>query len=61
MAYRWSRALPLLDSAFRKAHGDSVLVGCGTVMNVAEAQDATTAGAQFIVTPVLIPEVIADA
>jgi len=35
-----------------------ILVGCGTVMNEAECQAAMAAGAQFIVSPVLIPEVV---
>ena len=37
---------------------EGILVGCGTVMNVAECEAAMAAGAQFIVSPVLIPEVV---
>ena len=37
---------------------EGLLVGCGTVMNVAECEAAMAAGAQFIVSPVLIPEVV---
>lgn len=44
-------------SDFRSKHPD-VLVGCGTVMNAAEAEAALKAGAQFLVSPCLIPEVV---
>ena len=37
---------------------EGVLVGCGTVMNVAECRAAVAAGAEFIVSPVLVPEVV---
>jgi hypothetical protein len=42
---------------FRKKHDGKVLVGCGTVMDVEDAQRALEAGAEFIVCPILIPEV----
>jgi 2-keto-3-deoxy-6-phosphogluconate aldolase len=35
------------------------MVGCGTVMEVEDAQRALDAGAQFIVSPILVPEVCA--
>ena len=44
-------------SDFRKSHPD-VLVGCGTVMNAGQAAEALEAGAQFLVSPCLIPEVV---
>jgi 2-dehydro-3-deoxyphosphogluconate aldolase/(4S)-4-hydroxy-2-oxoglutarate aldolase len=43
----------------RREFGDKVLPGMGTVLDVKTAQAALAAGAQFIVTPVLKPEVIA--
>ena len=42
---------------FRKKHDGNVLVGCGTIMDVEDAQRALEAGAEFIVCPILIPEV----
>mmetsp|Transcript_14658 Transcript_14658/g.41211 ORF Transcript_14658/g.41211 Transcript_14658/m.41211 type:complete len:538 (+) Transcript_14658:121-1734(+) len=44
-------------SDFRKSRPD-VLVGCGTVMNAGQAEQALEAGAQFLVSPCLIPEVV---
>lgn len=44
-------------SDFRASRPD-VLVGCGTVMNTDEAARALEAGAQFLVSPCLIPEVV---
>lgn len=43
----------------RREFGDRVLPGMGTVLDVKTAQAALKAGAEFIVTPVLKPEVIA--
>ena len=45
-------------SDFRFKYDKNILVGCGTVMTVADAKDAIEAGAEFLVTPVLLPEVI---
>jgi len=42
---------------FRSTRPD-VLVGCGTVMNAQMAEEALKAGAQFLVSPCLIPEVV---
>jgi 2-dehydro-3-deoxyphosphogluconate aldolase/(4S)-4-hydroxy-2-oxoglutarate aldolase len=42
----------------RREFGDSVLPGMGTVLDVKTAEAALQAGAQFIVTPVLKPDVI---
>ncbi len=43
----------------RREFGDAVTPGMGTVLDAATAQAALEAGAQFIVTPVLKPDVIA--
>ena len=50
-------ALDVITS-ISKRFGDCVLVGAGTVTDVATAKRAIDVGAQFIVTPCLIPEVI---
>jgi len=49
-----------LDSLadFRRKHEGDVMVGCGTVMSVLDAENAVDAGAEFIITPILIPEVV---
>lgn len=39
--------------------GDKALVGVGTVIDAATARDAIAAGAQFVVSPITDPEVIA--
>src|SRR5207244_593986 len=44
------------DSAFRDA---GAIVGAGTVLSGAQAEDALLAGARFLVSPALIPEMIA--
>jgi len=46
-------------SATRKALGDSVCVGVGTVLEVGDTKRAIDAGAEFLVTPALRPQVIA--
>jgi 2-dehydro-3-deoxyphosphogluconate aldolase/(4S)-4-hydroxy-2-oxoglutarate aldolase len=38
--------------------GETLLVGVGSVTRAAQADEAVAAGAQFIVTPILVPEVI---
>jgi len=43
------------------ADGGDLLVGAGTVLSPAQAADAVAAGAQFVVSPVCDPEVIAAA
>mmetsp|Transcript_9496 Transcript_9496/g.17068 ORF Transcript_9496/g.17068 Transcript_9496/m.17068 type:complete len:255 (-) Transcript_9496:111-875(-) len=46
-------------SDFRKKYDDGdVMVGCGTIMNVEDAERAVDAGAEFIITPVMLPDVI---
>ena len=49
-----------LDSLadFRKKHDGNVMVGCGTIMNTLDAEAAMDAGSEFIITPILIPEVV---
>lgn len=47
-----------LDSISKVAGRSDVLVGAGTVLNVAAAKDAITAGAKFIVSPGLDPETV---
>jgi len=46
-------------SATRKAMGDSVCVGVGTVLKAEDADAAIDAGAQFAVTPAVLRQVIA--
>jgi len=41
-----------------KSFGKDMLVGVGSVMKTAQAEEAVDAGAQFIVSPVLVPELI---
>jgi 2-dehydro-3-deoxyphosphogluconate aldolase/(4S)-4-hydroxy-2-oxoglutarate aldolase len=43
----------------RKAFGDQVLAGVGSVLDVKTAEAALAAGAEYVVTPVLRPDVIA--
>ena len=45
--------------ATRKALGDSVVAGVGTVLKAEDAEVAIGAGAQFVVTPAVRPAVIA--
>ena len=48
-------------AAVKKQFGDRVLVGAGTVTDADTAMRAVDAGAEFIVTPCLVPEVIETA
>lgn len=41
------------------AMGDKAVIGVGTVVDASTARDAITAGAQFVVSPVFDPEVVA--
>lgn len=45
-------------SNFREKYDGDVMVGCGTIMNVEDAERAVDAGAEFIITPVMLPDVI---
>lgn len=42
----------------RKRFGDSAVIGVGTVLSEADARTAIANGAQFIVTPCLVPQVV---
>ena len=41
-----------------KYDGGDVMVGCGTILSIEDAERAMDAGSQFIITPVLLPDVI---
>lgn len=45
-------------SNFREKYDGKVMVGCGTIMNTKDAEAAMDAGAEFIITPVMLPDVI---
>ena len=45
-------------SDFRAKYDGDVMVGCGTIMNTGDAERAIDAGSQFIITPVMLPDVI---
>jgi len=42
----------------REKQDGKVMVGCGTIMDTADAERAVDAGAEFIITPVMLPDVI---
>jgi len=43
---------------FRAKYDGKVMVGCGTVMDIPDAKAAMDAGSEFLVAPVLVPEVV---
>jgi len=43
---------------FRAKYDGDVMVGCGTIMNIEDAERAVDAGSEFIITPVMLPDVI---
>lgn len=45
-------------SNFRTKYDGKVMVGCGTILTIEDAQNAVDAGAEFIITPVMLPDVI---
>jgi len=45
-------------SDFRSKYDGDVMVGCGTIMNTDDAAAAMEAGSEFIITPVMLPDVI---
>jgi 2-dehydro-3-deoxyphosphogluconate aldolase/(4S)-4-hydroxy-2-oxoglutarate aldolase len=51
-------ALKVIADA-RKTFGDKILAGVGSVLDAKTAQAAINAGAEYVITPVLKPEVIA--
>ena len=42
----------------RSKYDGDVMVGCGTILTPADAADAMEAGSEFIITPVMLPDVI---
>lgn len=47
--------------AISSEFGDGMLIACGTTLDAAAARDAIMAGARIIVSPAVVPEVIATA
>lgn len=45
-------------AALRDAHGQAIKVGVGTVLDAAQANDAVKAGADFLVSPGLVPDMV---
>jgi len=45
-------------SDFRSKYDGKVMVGCGTILTIQDAQEAMDAGSEFIITPVMLPDVI---
>lgn len=43
---------------FRQKYDGDVMVGCGTILTPEDAEKAIDAGAEFIITPVMLPDVI---
>ena len=43
---------------FRAKYDGKVMVGCGTILTPQDAADAMEAGSEFIITPVMLPDVI---
>jgi len=43
---------------FRKKYDGKVMVGCGTILTIEDAEAAVDAGSEFIITPVMLPDVI---
>jgi Entner-Doudoroff aldolase len=43
---------------FRAKYDGDVMVGCGTILSPQDAADAMEAGSEFIITPVMLPDVI---
>ena len=45
-------------SNFRSKYDGDVMVGCGTILTTEDAENAVDAGSEFIITPVMLPDVI---
>lgn len=45
-------------SDFRTKYDGDVMVGCGTILTIEDAENAIDAGSEFIITPVMLPDVI---
>jgi len=43
---------------FRQKYDGDVMVGCGTILSPEDAEKAIDAGSEFIITPVMLPDVI---
>jgi 2-dehydro-3-deoxyphosphogluconate aldolase/(4S)-4-hydroxy-2-oxoglutarate aldolase len=43
---------------FRKKYDGDVMVGCGTILTIDDAKKAMDAGSEFIIMPVMLPDVI---
>jgi 2-dehydro-3-deoxyphosphogluconate aldolase/(4S)-4-hydroxy-2-oxoglutarate aldolase len=43
---------------FRKKYDGDVMIGCGTILTIEDAENAIDAGSEFIITPVMLPDVI---
>jgi 2-dehydro-3-deoxyphosphogluconate aldolase / (4S)-4-hydroxy-2-oxoglutarate aldolase len=43
---------------FRKNYDGDVMIGCGTILTIEDAENAIDAGSEFIITPVMLPDVI---
>lgn len=51
--------IPAVCDVIAAGVGGDAVIGAGTVLSAAQARDAIAAGAQFIVTPCVVPEVAA--
>jgi 2-dehydro-3-deoxyphosphogluconate aldolase / (4S)-4-hydroxy-2-oxoglutarate aldolase len=45
-------------SDFRTKYDGKVMIGCGTILTIQDAEAAIDAGSEFIITPVMLPDVI---
>lgn len=45
-------------SDFRAKYDGKKMIGCGTILTTEDAENAIDAGAEFIITPVMLPDVI---
>lgn len=45
-------------SDFRTKYDGDVMIGCGTILTIEDAEKAIDAGSEFIITPVMLPDVI---
>ena len=43
---------------FRAKYDGKIMIGCGTILTIADAEAAIDAGSEFIITPVMLPDVI---
>lgn len=45
-------------SDFRTKYDGKVMIGCGTILTTTDCENAIDAGSEFIITPVMLPDVI---